>query len=69
MTTAADTSPRRWARAVGILYLLMIAAGTLPLLVGRVRMSNDAAAVAAAILAHPTQIYAAFAADLLVVVC
>lgn len=47
----------------------MIAAGTLPLLVGRVRMSNDAAAVAAAILAHPSQMYAAFAADLLVVVC
>ena len=69
MTTAADTSPRIWARAVGFLYLLMIAIGSIPLLVGRVRMSNDAQAVAAAILAHPSQVHTAFAANLLVVVC
>ena len=62
-------SPRFWARAVGGLYLLMAAIGSIPLLVGRVRMSNDAAATAAAILTHPSRMHTAFAADLLVVVC
>jgi hypothetical protein len=69
MTTAADTSPRFWARTVGVLYLLMIAVGSIPLLVGRVRVSNDAAAMATAILGHPSQVHTAFAASLLVVVC
>jgi Domain of unknown function (DUF4386) len=69
MPTAADTSPRNWARAVGFLYLLMSAGGLIPLLAGRLHMSNDVAATAAAILAHPDQVHAAFAANLLVVVC
>jgi hypothetical protein len=69
MTAAADKSPRYWARAVGVLYLLMIAAGSIPLLFGRVRMPHDPAAAAAAILAHPSATNAAFAANLLVVVC
>jgi hypothetical protein len=47
----------------------MAAVGSIPSLVGRVRISNDAAATAAAILAHPSQVYAAFAAGLLVVAC
>lgn len=67
--TSSDTSPRFWARAVGVLYLLMIAAGSIPALVGRVRISKDAAATAAAILTHPSQVHAAFASDLLVVLC
>ena len=62
-------SPRFWARAVGVLYLLMAAIGSIPSLVGHVRISNDAAATAAAILAHPSQVYTGFAASLLVVVC
>ena len=69
MTTAADTSPRFWARSVGFLYLAMIAAGSIPLLAGRVRISNDVAAAAAAILAHPSRVQAAFASDLVVVIC
>src|SRR6266852_3070314 len=69
MTSAADMSPRFWARAVGVLYLLMAAIGSIPSLVGHVRISNDAAATAAAILAHPSQVYTGFAASLLVVVC
>jgi hypothetical protein len=47
----------------------MIAVGSIPSLAGRVRISNDAAATAAAILAHPSQVYTGFAASLLVVVC
>jgi hypothetical protein len=47
----------------------MIAIGSIPLLVGRVRMPNDAAAAAAAILAHPSHEHTAFAANLLVVLC
>lgn len=62
-------SPRFQARAVGVLYLLMIAAGAIQSLAGRVRISNDAAATAAAILAHPSQVHMALAAGLLVVVC
>lgn len=47
----------------------MVVVGSIPALVGRIHVSNDAAATAAAILAHPSQVYAAFAANLLVVVC
>jgi len=68
MTTTADPSPRIWGRAVGVLYLLMIVAGALPFLAGSVGVTNDAATTAAAILAHPSRVYAAFAGSLLVVV-
>lgn len=67
MTTAAEVSPRFQARAVGFFYLLMTAIGSIPSLVGRVRVSSDAAATAAAMLAHPSQVYTAFTAGLLVV--
>ena len=46
----------------------MIAAGSLPLLAGRLPATNAPAALASAILAHPSKVYAAFAADVLVVI-
>ena len=69
MTTAADVSPRFKARAAGFFYALMIPIGAIPPILGRVRISNDAAATAADILAHPYLVHAAFAVDLLVVAC
>ena len=54
-------------RAVGILYLLMMLAGSIPMIVGHVHDSGDAGGTAANILAHPALLQIAFASDLLVV--
>lgn len=62
-------SPRFKARLAGLFYALMIPIGAIPLMVGRVQITSDAAATAADILAHPSWMHAAFAADLLVVAC
>jgi hypothetical protein len=69
MTTAADVSLRFKARAVGLLYLLMILIGAIQMNVGRVSLSSNAADAAAGTLAHAFQIQFAFAADLLIVAC
>jgi len=69
MITAANVSPRFKARTAGFFYALMIPIGAIPSIVGRVRISSDAATTAADILAHPSLIHCAFAVDLLVVAC
>ena len=62
-------SPRSMGRAVGILYLLMMLAGSIPIMAGRVHDTGVATTTAADILAHPFLFQIAFASDLLVVAC
>lgn len=67
MTTNAGMSPRVMGRALGVLYLLMMLTGSIPMMVGGVRNAGNDAATAANILTHPLLFQIAFASDLLVV--
>jgi len=55
------------ARLAGFFYILMLPIGMIPMLVGRVPITSDAAATAAAIVAHPAAFYTGFLADILIV--
>lgn len=69
MTTTADASLRCKARAIGVLYLLMMLTGAIQTTFGRVDLPSNAAGAAAVTLAHAARIQFAFAADLLIVAC
>jgi hypothetical protein len=57
------------ARVAGFFYILLLPIGAIQFMFGRLPASNNAAAAAANIVAHPSVVQTAFATDLLIIVC
>jgi hypothetical protein len=70
-TRDPEFSPQAYARAVGVLYLVIILGGIFAEIFvrGRIVVSNDAAATASNILAHEQMFRLGFAAQLIPLLC